>query len=427
MSLWIALRFSGDLRDARRISEALYRLTPDVAIVTPCCVAGEFSRVLSLYRKESLSARLRVLLERLGVSAKMRSGTTLLEAYVLTFYPEIKRMEDAPIEALCLLMKEADPLLEAFRGLGLRRLGELLVFSRSELLRRFGAQGQLLQDRLRRVPEADLPWKRAVPEEKIIEFQSLDDERKCADLEPLLFELKTLLDRVFLRLRSRGERLRRLQIELTLDAHTAVQTPTRVIDAAFSFPQSSITGVLKPLREILNRAFTSTPLESLVEEVKVTVAETTPCESLQRQLFEDTDTLGTELSALLEQLEKKNGAPHLFQYKLHASYVPEHSFERTAPDLARLLKPETDVKPPIAVRPSRLLRTPQRMHRLGRYLFADQERWTVQTVSRPELIETEGWLEQAVSRSYYRVETREGDRLWIFRAPDGLYLHGWFE
>jgi protein ImuB len=406
-----------------RMTDALYRLTPDVTRVTASCVAGEFSRVRSLYKDQSILKRLQVLLSRFDVSAQTGIASTLIEAYALTFYPTIKRLEDMPLEAIRLLVEESDSILSAMRDLGFRRLGELLPLSRSEILRRFGAQGRLLQDRLIRLPEADLKWKRAIPDQKIVETQPLNEERACAELEPLLFELKALFDRALVRLRSRGERLRAAEIELGLD----LGYKSRKVDVRFSFPQSNVSGVLIPLREILKRELNQTPLDALVQELKHTVSESTPSESLQRQLFEDTDVLTQELEALLEQLEKKNGASHLFQYQVHESYIPEHSFKCVAADPKRLVRAETDPKLPIALRPSRILRTPEPLRRLGRYLFTKQERWTLNAVSLPELIQTEGWSDQPISRCYYRVDTSEGDLLWVFRDSSGLYLHGWFE
>jgi protein ImuB len=47
----------------------------------------------------------------------------------------------------------------------------------------------------------------------------------------------------------------------------------------------------------------------------------------------------------------------------------------------------------------------------------------------PERIETAWWRGRSVRRDYYRVETAEGSRYWLFRRlTDGQwFLHGEFE
>jgi protein ImuB len=43
----------------------------------------------------------------------------------------------------------------------------------------------------------------------------------------------------------------------------------------------------------------------------------------------------------------------------------------------------------------------------------------------PERIETGWWRRQRAVRDYYRVETTEGRRFWLFRRRDGRwFLHG---
>jgi protein ImuB len=47
----------------------------------------------------------------------------------------------------------------------------------------------------------------------------------------------------------------------------------------------------------------------------------------------------------------------------------------------------------------------------------------------PERIETGWWRGQAVGRDYYRVETTDGRRFWIFRnlEDNRWFLHGVFD
>jgi protein ImuB len=46
----------------------------------------------------------------------------------------------------------------------------------------------------------------------------------------------------------------------------------------------------------------------------------------------------------------------------------------------------------------------------------------------PERIETGWWRKGLICRDYFRVETTEGRRFWLFRHAGGQwYLHGFFD
>ena len=84
---------------------------------------------------------------------------------------------------------------------------------------------------------------------------------------------------------------------------------------------------------------------------------------------------------------------------------------------------------PYGPRPLRLFSRPRSLHRVGRFLLEGGKRWRIVDVFGPERIQGEWWTEaNCVPRDYYRIETENGDTLWIFRDGEGeLYLHGIFE
>jgi len=85
-------------------------------------------------------------------------------------------------------------------------------------------------------------------------------------------------------------------------------------------------------------------------------------------------------------------------------------------------------------RPIRLLSPPTPLQVLGvvqgppRQFYWRGENIHVHRTWGPERIETGWWRGSYVRRDYYRVETVQGNRYWLFRRPDGQwFLHGIFD
>jgi protein ImuB len=138
------------------------------------------------------------------------------------------------------------------------------------------------------------------------------------------------------------------------------------------------------------------------------------------------------LEALAERLGARLGGPGALVALARESHWPERA-QRFAPALR---EPVGAQFTPSAARPPLLFKTPEPIVAIAPLPDGApaQFRWrrVLHRVARacgPERIGAEWWRADGPSRDYYRVETQEGRRLWLFRL--GLYGResvepGWF-
>ncbi|WP_265569425.1 DUF6504 family protein [Sphingomicrobium nitratireducens] len=134
------------------------------------------------------------------------------------------------------------------------------------------------------------------------------------------------------------------------------------------------------------------------------------------------------IGRLTDRLAARLGAHAVTRPQGHASHKPERAsgWRQALAD-----ESETEPAPPRALRPERLLDTPEAIA----VIYATPEglprrfvwRRAVHDIARvegPERIAPEWWRERSTARlrDYYRVEDRQGRRYWIYR--DGLYGDG---
>src|SRR5690606_30796194 len=102
-----------------------------------------------------------------------------------------------------------------------------------------------------------------------IERQGFEEDSpfsSCMNLEPILFLMKGMLDRIFARLYARALRLQSLRICFELEKYSFIKEPVRSLDLSFSLPQGSAMAVLPVLRERLSREVQKRNLEAPVRE-----------------------------------------------------------------------------------------------------------------------------------------------------------------
>lgn len=158
-----------------------------------------------------------------------------------------------------------------------------------------------------------------------------------------------------------------------------------------------------------------------------------------------------QLARLIDRLSSRLGKESVLQPRRRPDAQPEHAcrFEpavgraegvaRGRPDSPRSKKAKSEPKPaPPSGRPLRLARVPLPIVAKvfppegppGRFCIAERPgEYRLVRAWGPERIETGWWHGPAVRRDYYRVQTAEGPRLWLFRRLDDArwFLHGWFE
>lgn len=417
------------------IAEACYRFSPQVAVrpseTADSAIFLEVGRCKNLYSESSLLARLGVLAQRFGQTPQFGIANDAPTALAMARFAKRSR-EELPLEALA---DYASPFLPLFEGnnlfpkidrivlslkkLGLTQLGELLKLPKSNLASRFGIEGSELYARVR--GQTSLVWPRFYPTEKIserAELHELSEFGVCSDLEPLLFILKNLADRMMARLRGRAERVATLELKLDLEKGS------RCWNFELPVPQSSVPGLLPLLRDRLDFDLNKTPLEHAIVRIEITVLETAPGYRSQRDLFCPKEEEAEAWDALVARLCQKLGKENAFVATPANRHLPEKAWGRAIQALDRL---PLELPP----RPSRVLKSPEALRKEGRSLVG-AKRWNIAEWHGPERISVEWWMDpelRGFNRDYFRVVTETGEQLWVFSVPSRpeLYLHGYFD
>jgi len=74
----------------------------------------------------------------------------------------------------------------------------------------------------------------------------------------------------------------------------------------------------------------------------------------------------------------------------------------------------------------RLLPTPSPIHFWGKHICWDDNVDEVENLDNREIVFSE-WWESSLDRVYYRLTTRKGRELWLYRTAGGDFLQGEFE
>ncbi len=429
-------------RDLSAFAEACLRFTPEITIRPEQAVFLEIGKSKSLYSETTFLMRIQVLLRRFGKEwvqdARVAIENDAVSALISARYEVSNPMEALASLDLTSLHDFADPFLlslknrpeldkmiKTLRQLSLHQVDQFLKIPASELPSRFGPWSLYVRSQVEH--RLDLAWPKWSPREVIEETLELAHDDYCHWLEPLLFHCKTVLDRLYSRLRGRALRCARLRIELKLESYSTVREPLRAFDFDFMMPQGSTRRTLPILHERLERELASKPLESAVRSLRIEMKETTPGYQRQQHLFHKRDEIEEAYASIAAQLSESVGKAHVFRAVIREERFPEKSWKKREHDK----EAHADVTRVLAKRPSRLLSTPQAITVDREKIQFKKKTYTIESWSCVESLSGE-WLEspnfQAQFRKYYEVGIREGPPLWIFEDEHRQYfLHGWFE
>jgi protein ImuB len=329
-------------------------------------------------------------------------------------------LESWPVEALRL----APSVVETLRELDLRTIGQLWQLPRETLPSRFGPEILLRLDQaLGRVPEMIVPER---PEEPVEARWGCEEPiDNAVAIEAIL---NRLLNRVVRRVAARGAGILRIEISLTCPA----QEPLRI---SIGCVRSTLHQ--KRLLELVCLQLERLRMTRGVVDFLVRVTATAPLDVSQPDLFggEKRPDDQRELEALLNRLSSRLGRSSVLSPELRADHQPERAtafrpvIGSSKPEPRDGEVPTPGSRPvqllslavPVAVTsivpdgPPIRLRWQNADHRIIRY-------------DGPERIETGWWRQSLIRRDYYRVETDDGQRYWLFRALDDghWFLHGEF-
>lgn len=428
-------------KSLEEFAEACLRFTPQIAVRDNEAVFLEIGGSLGLFTEETILARLSVLAQRFGLMPQLGVADDAPTALAMARFG-VRRRELLPLMSLLDyampferdLQVEAKlrRMIETLQMLGLKSLQDFVRLPSKTITARFGEQGLEVSRRIYEsfLGHLDLVWPRFQPPETICERIDLFDGgmlAPCAELEPLLFVIRGLADRMMARLRGRSLRLATLEIEASLEKLTRSQATQVSWTIRLPMPQGSVSGLLPILRDRLGGDFSRSPLIAPVNSLSLRALETAPGHAAQRGLFTDDDEDGELWDALVGRICEKIGKERAFIALSNDRHLPERAWKP-----ALELVDSVDNSVDIPERPARVLRKPVALEKRGDTLSQNEKCWQIVEWQGPERISCEWWRDpsyEGFNRDYYRVLTHTGEQLWVFSVPgrSGFYLHGYFD
>jgi protein ImuB len=392
------------------------------------------------------------------ISPGLCPGVALPHKFLSSHNPQAEPgAEDAlPLAALRL----PEQLLDTLTQLGATCIGDVLALPRDQLRSRFGPLlllriNQLLGAAPEVIVAVDPPEEFAV--EQAFEYPLSRSDAIQYTIEKLLARLEWLLA-----IRRRGA--------LALSCQFACEGEPA---AEFQFGLFQPTADARHLLEIAELQLERLRLPAPTVGIELRVLRHGPLAERQGTLFDNQRNLDASrpLAALIDRLAGRLGREAVVRIRPRSDAQPELSYRespfvtqasggRQPPALSRrtaLSRPPSssrrstkrpasalrlkagDSRPPLAFgaldRPLKLLATPVALEAMSveegpPIAFHDKGvRHVIARKWGPERIETGWWRRERAVRDYYRVETEEGRRFWLFRRrrDERWFLHGSFE
>jgi protein ImuB len=253
----------------------------------------------------------------------------------------------------------------------------------------------------------------------------MEFEAEIESLEIIRLALRRMLeDEIVPELVKRGCGAKRVEISFR---------PARLPPVKKILQLSRPNRELKSLYRLAELASESALCDDGFMGIRIIASEVERLTDEQIHLMEQEEyTSDLELGHLIERILILAGQHVLTRPRLLESYVPEHAYELTAPEIRTSIKPQK-----ARSRPSRLMRSPTAINvmvapttegpplsfSLGSHLHR-----VIYTVG-PERISGRWWTGRFKTRDYFEIEDEVGHRFWIFRVAETgkWYLHGLFD
>ncbi len=405
--------------------------TPKVVLASACEVLLELHGSLRLFGGlERIVARLRAMIDRLGLTARMASAPNARAARWLAAVHEDchpasadgaweRTLERLPLHAL-----QVDDTLagvkaiHALEQVGARTVADLLRFPRAGFARRFGAMLLLRLDEA--TGRQAMAHRFFVPPER---FESrLELTHMVDDAAALVFAFRRLLVQLEGFLQARASATDRIVLELLHDegALTAV-----VIEMATAERSAEHFAMLA--REHLERLALRAP----AVEIRVRVDTLCRMPEPSQNLFPDAVGVAQDIDRLVDRLQARLGADAVHGLRLVDDHRPEHA-SVDAPFKA--LRSVDGTLVAAGRRPVWLLRAPRPLREVANRLYLDRQsgfdhQSPLSLLAGPERIESGWWDGADVMRDYFLARSADQALLWIYRSRSidaHWFLHGVF-
>ncbi len=315
--------------------------------------------------------------------------------------------------------------LGSLHRLGIERVGQLAAMPRAPLVRRFGRDVALRLDQA--LGHAFEPITPLIPKETPTAALAFAEPiGRLEDIKSLVLRLCEDLCR---QLERRGQGARRL--DLLFQRVDRKGASLRVGTARASRDALHLAKLFDERLPSIDPGFG-------IEEIVLVASKVEPLRETQVQARGLGDEGGgdADMGPLVDRLGARIGLRKVYRLAAVQSLVPE----RMARKVPALAPPTGSVWPENLPRPSRLLDPPEPV--VATALLPDHPpalfvwrkvRHKVAKADGPERITPEWWKGDrgSAARDYYRVETEQGGRFWIFRdAPTDQggrwWMHGFF-
>lgn len=366
----------------------------------------------------ALAADLHARLQAAGFTARLGLAPTRGAAWALARFARepvaLATEAGAALDPLPIAALRLPPeTVEALARLGLRQVRDLTRTPRAALIRRFGPELALRLDQARgAVAEPVAPTPPSAP--FAVRLTLPEPIGLRADVMAALLRL---LDRLCARLEDAGRGARHLRLELA-------RTDGSRAEAAVT--------LARPMREpaaiaaLFDRAVNALDAGFGFDALRLSAPVTEPMAPAQLTTTQARTAPAAEADALadlLTRLGNRLGLEALIRFLPADSHIPERAFQR-----ASAIWTEAPARAAWATGPERplILFPPEPLPGVRGSTPPRRFTWrrrqlTTQTVRGPERISPEWWLDDPAWRTglrdYWRVDTAEGPRLWLFHTP----------
>jgi len=360
--------------------------------------------------EDAMLADMRHRLARAGLGGRVAAADTRGAAWALTHYGtslQTKDITTLPIEALRLDAKSAI----ALQRLGLRSIADLMVLPRATMARRFGTEVVLRLDQALGAQDESITSLHDAPHYGV-RITLPDPIGLQADV---MEGTKRLLERLCNKLKAHETGARKLQLTLRRVDQGAQQVELRL-----AAPMHDAARILP----LFARGVDAVEAGFGIDQMRL---EATQVERLPNvQMSQSGTTQPDGLDDLITRIGNRIGLDNIQRFLPADSHIPERSFRVAVAAYSAPEGPWVTMTP----RPLRLFSPEPITGNTSRP--PDRFRWrrmsfTTGRATGPERIAPEWWLPddnwRAGVRDYWRVETREGRRLWLFYTPQDPH---WF-
>lgn len=422
------------------LAELFLRFSPQIAIIEDKAIFVEIGKCKNLYSESSFYARAQILLKRANQSARITFGSDVTDSLVFAKY-KTQSFDSLPLPALidladpfsrdATLKKAVLKLIDTFQDLGVPNLGAFKKLPVGDLISRFGVIGRFVHQRAHMTDFISWPlWE---PVEVIQEKKEFPYFEFYGELDPILFELKNQLDRIFARLFARKKRVIKLQVQISCEKLSVHPDNIRKLDFEFFAPQSSVKGTLRILKERLSREFEKRPVLSPIEGIKTTVLKAVDFQGGQKNIFNDDEEKSEQLASIHNQLVELLGHENVYQAELVQDRRMEKSWQK------KFDRPHSKTEMPedfIEELPERLTyicRYPIKVDITAGFIHIQKKRYKILNWDNEIERIVGGWYEKPSSeirntfdRIYSLVEVEKHQKLSIFQTPNReFYIHGY--